>query len=380
MKRSTGWSVVVIALLVLIGFSAASGPGGAPRVVIAATEEATVAPTEEATESTPEETGESTEEPVAETTPTRAPGAPPDYIEAPSVTSGAVGITLGESERPVRLQSVIPDGPAGKAGLQAGDAVIAVNGQTIDSREGLISIITSSKEGDELTFTIRRGSQQQDIQVPVSTRGAVYCPLPAPTGKAGKALAKNPLDDPTNWVLSPGVPENVVMTVENGKLAFESDDPAIEWSGLATLKTNRVDEFIYSVEITQTSRAVSGLVFNWRSREGFYVLQIVPNGSWTMSAVFADGSTAGGLSFTDPNIKTANLNDPKSTMTNTVTVQVQNGNIYISFNGKLGCGTSLTQFGDPPLARGQIGIYAQVVEGTTSVSYTNLTFTEVEKS
>jgi hypothetical protein len=99
-----------------------------------------------------------------------------------------------------------------------------------------------------------------------------------------------------------------------------------------------------------------------------------------MSAVFPDGTTAGGLSFTDPSLNTADLNDPNSTMTNTVTIQVQDGNLYVSFNGKLTCGTSMIQFGDPPLQRGQIGVYAQVAEGTTSVIYRNLTFTAVEKS
>ncbi len=378
MKRSTGWSVAVVALLIVIGFAAAAGSGHALRTVIAATAQVT-----QGGPSAPEATAQSTKEAGTQATPaaTRSTGqgGTSIFITAPLPTSGAVGITLGNSDNPVRLQSVIEDSPAGKAGLQAGDQVLAVNGQPVSDRDSLIAVITAAKPGDVLTFTIRRGAAQQDVKVTVSTRQAVYCPLPAPTGKPGKSLAKNPLDDPINWVLEPGQAGNAFLTVENGKLSFQTDSPDTEWGGIATLKTSRVSEFIYSVDVTQSSQSVAGLIFNYRATSGFYILQVLPNGTWTMSTLLPDGSRVGGLSFTDPNLKTADLKDPQTTATNTIKVQVQDQNLYVSFNGKLVCGTSILQFGDPPLQSGQIGVYALVQKGSVGVSLANLTFTDITK-
>src|SRR5262245_52378815 len=129
MKRSTSWSVVFCAAVLIIGFLAASGAGKATRIISAATAEPTQA------EATPAATQSSGQNANA-------------FIQAPLPTSGAIGITLGGAEGPVRLQSVLENSPAEKAGLEAGDEVVAVNGQPVKDRDGLIAVITSSKEGD----------------------------------------------------------------------------------------------------------------------------------------------------------------------------------------------------------------------------------------
>ncbi len=369
MKRSMCWVVATIAIIALM---AAVGSGNQSSRTAAATAEATVQATEEATQQAPAAN--------ATAAPTQSDSGPLTFVSAPLPTSGAVGITLAEGDQPIRLQSVTADSPAAKAGLQTGDEVVALNGQPVKDRQSLISMITAAKPNDVLTFTIRRGGKQQDVKVTASTRAAVYCPLPAPTGKPGKSLAKNPLDDPINWVMSSGSAADVTLVVGNGQLSFETDNPDLRWQAMATLKTNRVAEFIYSVDVTQTSQSIAGLVFNYRASAGFYLLQILPNGSWSMSSLFSDGSSAGGLSFTEPALKTADLKDPNATVTNTVIVQIQDNNIYFIFNGKFTCGTQITQFGDPPLQSGQVGIFAVVGQGKSGVSISNLKLTDVQKA
>lgn len=76
-----------------------------------------------------------------------------------SVDSGAY---IPKSEGQV---SVIPNSPAAKAGLQAGDVITKINGQTISTRTPLASVVSHYAVGDTVTITYQRGSQTQTATV-----------------------------------------------------------------------------------------------------------------------------------------------------------------------------------------------------------------------
>ena len=77
----------------------------------------------------------------------------------------------GSSKRQAALvQSVSAGTPAAQAGLQAQDAVIAIDGKPVDSSEALVASIHEHKVGDTVTVTVIRGSQKQDIQVTLAAR------------------------------------------------------------------------------------------------------------------------------------------------------------------------------------------------------------------
>ena len=57
------------------------------------------------------------------------------------------------------LDSVVPGSPADKAGLQAGDTIIAINGEKTGTWEQVAEKISSYKEGETLEITYRRGSE-----------------------------------------------------------------------------------------------------------------------------------------------------------------------------------------------------------------------------
>jgi putative serine protease PepD len=61
------------------------------------------------------------------------------------------------------LGSVVSGTPADKAGLQAGDAIIAVNGNPIDSSLSLVAQVRERNVGDSVTFTILRNGQRKTI-------------------------------------------------------------------------------------------------------------------------------------------------------------------------------------------------------------------------
>ena len=57
------------------------------------------------------------------------------------------------------LESVVQGSPADMAGLQAGDKIIAINGERTGSWERVVGEISSYKEGETLEITYKRGSE-----------------------------------------------------------------------------------------------------------------------------------------------------------------------------------------------------------------------------
>ncbi len=87
------------------------------------------------------------------------------------ISASDTTITDGSSKRQAALvQSVSQGAPAAQAGLQAQDAVIAIDGKPIDSSEALVANIHEHKVGDTVTMTVIRGSQKQDIKVTLAAR------------------------------------------------------------------------------------------------------------------------------------------------------------------------------------------------------------------
>ena len=69
------------------------------------------------------------------------------------------GVTEG-----VLVTSVTEDGPAAKAGIKAGDVIINVDGEKVDSAGDLSRAINKKKEGD-VTLTVVRDKSQRSIRV-----------------------------------------------------------------------------------------------------------------------------------------------------------------------------------------------------------------------
>jgi S1-C subfamily serine protease len=60
--------------------------------------------------------------------------------------------------------------PAQSAGLQVGDVIVAVNGQTITSEEDLAGAVLSRTPGTKISVEVQRGNGQQTIQVTLGER------------------------------------------------------------------------------------------------------------------------------------------------------------------------------------------------------------------
>jgi S1-C subfamily serine protease len=59
-----------------------------------------------------------------------------------------------------RIIEVVPDSPADKAGLKAGDLIAAVGGQKLDSEHSLADLIAQHKPGDSVTLEVTSPNQE----------------------------------------------------------------------------------------------------------------------------------------------------------------------------------------------------------------------------
>lgn len=80
------------------------------------------------------------------------------------ITEGAV--LRGSEDGP----AVILESPAAKAGLQAEDIVLEVNGQKVTTEKPLLSLVQNYSVGDEITLKILRGEKELEIKIKLEER------------------------------------------------------------------------------------------------------------------------------------------------------------------------------------------------------------------
>ncbi len=111
----------------------------------------------------------------------RHPLATSSARSSPSCASTAASIAAGSAcrwrirRRPSTAAgcaspAVDRTGPALRAGLRAGDAVTAVNGQPVATARGLIRAIAKAPPGSQVALAVRRGEREMEINVTVGRR------------------------------------------------------------------------------------------------------------------------------------------------------------------------------------------------------------------
>jgi S1-C subfamily serine protease len=96
-----------------------------------------------------------------------------------STNQGFLGVSTRSAGNGVTSQGVLVAGftqdahgatPAQSAGLQVGDVITAVNGQTVSSEEDLAGAVLSRAPGTKISVQVQRGNSQQTIQVTLGER------------------------------------------------------------------------------------------------------------------------------------------------------------------------------------------------------------------
>ncbi len=87
-----------------------------------------------------------------------------------SIERGWLGVSVDDRDDGVTIASLDRNGPAGRSGIKAGDVVVAINGDHIDSSRGLIRAVAGVPPGNSVRVTIRRQGREMDFSVNVGRR------------------------------------------------------------------------------------------------------------------------------------------------------------------------------------------------------------------
>ena len=82
-----------------------------------------------------------------------------------------IAASLGlKEEKGAIVASVVPNGPAAKAGFEQGDVVTAIDGKPLEDSRDLVRRVGSSVAGSSDEFTVQRQGQTKTIKVQIGAR------------------------------------------------------------------------------------------------------------------------------------------------------------------------------------------------------------------
>lgn len=135
-----------------------------------------------------------------------------DIIKEGRVIRGSIGIKFNGSgsevdtlqafglDHGVLVESVAPDGPAGKGGIKADDVIVAMNDRPVKDGQELVNKVADLPIGSTALFTVDRDGKRLDYKVAIAERSVVWqgepqfgesrppdIPQPQPAKPAGPA-------------------------------------------------------------------------------------------------------------------------------------------------------------------------------------------------
>jgi putative serine protease PepD len=75
------------------------------------------------------------------------------------------GARIASQTSPDGTAPLVPGGPADRAGIEPGDVIVAIDDKVVADSSELIVAIRSRSPGDTVTLTIRRGGDEQEVEV-----------------------------------------------------------------------------------------------------------------------------------------------------------------------------------------------------------------------
>lgn len=95
-----------------------------------------------------------------------------------------LGMRIRQLEEGAEVLKVVPASPAEKAGLRAGDLILALDGEEVTREAPLVGLIAAYEPGDTVVLTIERDGREREMEVELGE-----WPLPEEPGAVGEGAA-----------------------------------------------------------------------------------------------------------------------------------------------------------------------------------------------
>jgi serine protease Do len=101
------------------------------------------------------------------------------------VVRGSIGVEFAAEANPsvqriygvksgVTVNNVVPDSPADRAGLQAGDTITSIQGKGVKNGDELVDLISSTKPGSQVKVGYVRGGTESNTTVTIADRSKLF--------------------------------------------------------------------------------------------------------------------------------------------------------------------------------------------------------------
>jgi len=90
------------------------------------------------------------------------------HLTEPTELFRGIGFQFWQPSGPAVLAKVLPDGPAARAGLKAGDRIVAINGVTIKDFQDLLDYI-NARPGERISIDYRRDDSVHSVTLQVAS-------------------------------------------------------------------------------------------------------------------------------------------------------------------------------------------------------------------
>ncbi len=96
--------------------------------------------------------------------------APKMFPPFPSMQTGYLGVSLSPTEQGAKIEQVMPDTGAAKAGLKSEDVIVSISGKLTKDAEGVRKALSGRKAGDEVIVRVRRGDSEFEVTAKLGKR------------------------------------------------------------------------------------------------------------------------------------------------------------------------------------------------------------------
>ena len=88
---------------------------------------------------------------------------------------GVMGVILGsETDRGIRVNEVVPQAAAYKAGLQSGDIIYKVDRRTVKKRDQVVKLVSKKDPGDLVVVDVLRNDESKNFKVTLGHRSVTF--------------------------------------------------------------------------------------------------------------------------------------------------------------------------------------------------------------